>query len=45
MRLALVIKDFECLVILESGTDELAKYMSVKLCDLWCLIKAWFGCF
>ena len=45
MRLALLIKDFECLVALESGTDNLVEDLSVKLCDLWCLIKAWFGCF
>ena len=45
MRLPLVIKDFECLVVPESGTDNLAEDLSVKLCDLWCLIKVWFGCF
>ena len=45
MRLALVKKDFECLVVLESGTDNLAEDLSVKLSNFLCLIKAWFGCF
>ena len=31
MRLALGKKDFECLVVIESGTDNLAEDLSVKL--------------
>ena len=45
MRLALGKKEFMCLVVLETGTDNLAEDLSVKLYDLECLIKAWFGCF
>ena len=45
MRLALGKKEFMCLVVLEIGTDNLAEDLSVKLYDLECLIKAWFGCF
>ena len=45
MRLALGKKEFMCLVVLETGTDSLAEDLSVKLYDLECLIKAWFGCF
>ena len=45
MRLALGKKEFVCLFILETGTDNLAEDLSIKLYDLECLIKAWFGCF
>ena len=45
MRLALGKKEFMCLFVLETGTDNLAEDLSVKLYDLECLIKAWFGCF
>ena len=31
MRLALGKKDFECLVVIESGADNLAEDLSVKL--------------
>ena len=40
MRLAPVIKDFECVVVLDSGTDNLVEDLSVNSCDLWCFIKA-----
>ena len=45
MRMALGKKEFMCLVDLETGTDNLAEDLSIKLYDLGCLIKAWFGCF
>ena len=45
MWLALGKKEFMCLVVLETGTDNLAEDLSVRLYDLECLIKAWFGCF
>ena len=34
MRLALGKKEFMCLVVLETGTDNLAEDLSVKLYDL-----------
>ena len=39
MRLALGKKEFMCLIVLETGTDNLAEDLSVKLYDLECLIK------
>ena len=45
MRMAQGKKEFMCLADLETGTDNLAEDLSIKLYDLGCLIKAWFGCF
>ena len=45
MQLALGKKEFICVVVLETGTDNLAEDVSVELYDLECLIKAWFGRF